>query len=74
MEVEKEFESSLPKNTKAKEQSEASFSFNHRKTNRFKSYFRETFFFLLIIVGATLQSKKPMIEGGYMDLRSGLVL
>lgn len=32
------------------------------------------FFFLLIIVGATLQSKKPMIEGGYMDLRSGLVL
>ncbi|CAF2072344.1 unnamed protein product [Brassica napus] len=41
MEVEKEFESSLPKNTKAKEQSE---------------------------------SKKPMIEGGYMDLRSGLVL
>lgn len=45
MEVEKEFESSLPKNTKAKEQSEASFSFNYRKTNRFKSYFRETFFF-----------------------------
>ena len=63
MEVEKEFESSIPKNTKAKEQSKASFSFNYRKTNIFKSYFTETFFYWLLLVLHCSQKSRWLKEG-----------